>query len=63
MTAKVDKSACIGCGLCSSICPNVFQMEDDGLAGVYANPVPDDDKGSVQEACDNCPVGAISINE
>ncbi|HVJ48276.1 ferredoxin [Desulfitobacterium sp.] len=63
MTAKVDKSACIGCGLCSSTCPNVFRMEDDGLASVYTDPVPDADKESVQEACESCPVSAISIED
>lgn len=63
MTVKVDKGACIGCGLCSSICPSVFQIDDDGLASVYANPVPEADTESVQEACDNCPVGAIYIEK
>ncbi|MBU3804700.1 MAG: ferredoxin, partial [Candidatus Cellulosilyticum pullistercoris] len=29
MKAFVDKDTCIGCGLCPSICPDVFAMDDD----------------------------------
>ena len=29
MKAHVDKDTCIGCGLCPSICPDVFAMDDD----------------------------------
>ena len=32
MKANVDKNTCIGCGACTSICPEVFSIEDDGLA-------------------------------
>ena len=63
MNAKVDKNVCIGCGLCTTTCPNVFQLEDDGLAAAYTNPVPDADQDSAQDACDNCPVSAISIDD
>ena len=31
MKAVVDKETCIGCGLCTNICPAVFDMDDDGL--------------------------------
>lgn len=27
MKAVVDKETCIGCGLCPSICPEVFSMD------------------------------------
>ena len=29
---SVNKDVCIGCGLCSSTTPSVFEMDDDGLA-------------------------------
>ncbi len=32
MIAKVDPDTCIGCGTCPAICPEVFQMNDNGLA-------------------------------
>ncbi|KLU61186.1 ferredoxin [Peptococcaceae bacterium CEB3] len=63
MIAKVDKGTCIGCGACPSICPEVFQMEDDGLATAYVNPVPEAVEGTAQEAADGCPVEAITIEK
>ena len=30
MKARVDQDTCIGCGVCPSICPEVFDMKDDG---------------------------------
>lgn len=63
MKANVDKDTCIGCGLCPSICPEVFEMQDDGKAGVMADPVPDSAKDSAKEAEGSCPVNAISVEE
>ncbi|RKX43855.1 MAG: ferredoxin, partial [Thermotogae bacterium] len=28
----VDKDACIGCGVCENLCPEVFKLGDDGKA-------------------------------
>jgi ferredoxin len=57
----VDKNICIGCTLCSSVAPEVFQMEDDGLARVYLNNemVSDDLIPKADEALETCPVDAI----
>lgn len=53
----VDKDACIGCGTCVAVCPNVFQLGDDGKSHV-ANP-----KGAtepeIQQGIDSCPVQCI----
>lgn len=61
MNASVDKDTCIGCGACPSICPEVFRMNDDGLAEAYVNPVPSDVEETAQEASDGCPTDAIHI--
>ncbi|NLC97213.1 MAG: ferredoxin [Erysipelotrichaceae bacterium] len=58
---KIDKDLCIGCGLCESICPSVFQMNDEGLADVVKQPT-EDEFDSVSEAIDSCPVNAISAD-
>ena len=63
MKAYVDKDTCIGCGLCPSICPEVFEMEDDGLSHAKVDQVPDDAKDSCKEAEESCPVAAISTEE
>ena len=59
MKAIVDQETCIGCGLCPTICPEVFCMECD-VAEVCGE-VTDENKDSVQEAVDSCPVSAITM--
>lgn len=49
MKAFVDQSGCIGCGLCADTCPEVFRMNDEGLAEAYAD-VTDATRETAQEA-------------
>ena len=52
----VVHDTCIGCGLCESLCPDVFQMTDNGRAQAIGEVPPE------AEARDECPVSAIDIN-
>lgn len=61
MKAYVDKEACIGCELCVEICPEIFEMEDDGLAVAKDSEIPEDLLGDAQEAEESCPTDAITI--
>ena len=61
MKAKVDKDTCIGCGLCQSICPNVFSMDSDGLAIAINDDVPESSQDDALDAQSSCPVDAISV--
>ena len=63
MKAIVDKDTCIGCGLCPAICPEIYEMEDDGKAIASDNEIPEAFKSSAQEAAEQCPVDAIAIEE
>lgn len=56
----VDPDVCIGCGLCAELCPEVFEMRDDGLAYVK-DASACEGLDSCQEAADSCPVDAISL--
>ncbi|MBE7034567.1 MAG: ferredoxin [Ruminococcaceae bacterium] len=49
---------CISCGLCTSTCPEVFDMGDDGTAKVIAQPEPSQE-ACVSEAAEGCPVAVI----
>jgi ferredoxin len=62
MRAIIDKDTCTGCGLCPDLCAEVFEMDGD-TASVHANPVPQGAEECAQEAADDCPVEAISIEE
>lgn len=61
MKANVNDN-CIGCGLCEGICPDVFHMNDSGLAEAITDDIPADQHDLAQEARDACPVSAISID-
>lgn len=63
MKTKVDPDVCIGCGLCPSIAPDVYDMGDDGKAHAIVDKVPEGSEGASQEAADSCPVSAISVDE
>jgi ferredoxin len=55
---SIDRSLCSDYGVCESISPDVFELGNGGLAVLRAGMSEDE---AVQEACDSCPVGAISI--
>ena len=61
MQAMVLEKACIQCGLCASLCPEVFTLDAGEPARVTADPIPDEQKIGVQEAADSCPVAAIQV--
>ena len=58
MKAIVKPDVCIGCGLCASTVPEVFELNADNKAEVYGI-VTDENRDAVQEAIDTCPVTAI----
>lgn len=55
---SIDRSLCNGYGVCEALAPDVFELGDDGLAVLRAGVSEND---AVREACDSCPMGAISI--
>ncbi len=62
MIAQVEKDVCIGCGACPSICPEVFEMDEDGLAFALKEQVPSDQEELAEEAAESCPTEAIVLN-
>ena len=50
---------CISCELCTTICPEVFSMNEEGVAQAIDEDVPEESEDSAEEAMDSCPVDAI----
>ncbi len=58
MKYQVNPS-CIGCGLCTVTCPQVFRMSEEGRSEVCQDTVEGSDVSAVREAMNACPVNAI----
>ncbi len=58
MPIKIDQDSCIGCGVCQSLCPDVFEVGADMKAHVKEGA--DESLSCVDEAISSCPTGSIS---
>jgi len=58
----VDQDLCIACGTCVALCPEVFELKDDGKAIVKTRlPVFDAKlKTKIKDTIESCAVEAIS---
>lgn len=56
---SVDTSACVGCGLCEQECPEVFEVQGDGIAHVKAQSCA---AHNLAEVAELCPVNAIKAS-
>lgn len=61
MRAAVDEDGCRGHAVCCSICPEVFDLSDDGYAVVRVPEVPVEFEESARKAAANCPERAITL--
>jgi len=63
MKARVDKDLCVGCGACTEVCPEVFQMGEDDIAVVQLDRIPPEHEEACRDAADQCPTDAIEIED
>ena len=63
MKVKVNQDACISCGACEAICPEVFNLNDEGLSEVKEDQknkeIKKDLQDQVNDAISSCPTNAI----
>ena len=67
------KDECISCGACAAICPEFWEMDDDGMAHLKESAKvedhweriidTEDSRARNQEAVDVCPVTIIKIEK
>ncbi|MEX0567581.1 MAG: ferredoxin [Candidatus Njordarchaeota archaeon] len=67
---KIDPDKCIACGVCMSLCPDVFVAGDDGKSQLaeqfrkdspHEGEIPEDLLECAQNAAGSCPNQAITI--
>jgi ferredoxin len=63
MKVTIDKELCIDCGVCESLVPEVFSVNDEGFTVVIMEDVPEELQDDVREAAEECPTEAIIITE
>jgi len=57
----VERKLCIGCGLCASMLPEVFEMDDEGKSVVKnENGAPLE---KIKEVAEMCPARAIKVKK
>ena len=61
--AIAQRSACCGYGICAEICPQVFELDDNGFVTVAVNTVPAGLEAQAREAAAACPQSALAIEE
>jgi len=62
MKAYVDREKCISCGLCESLCPDVFELDEESISVVIVDEIPADSESCAIDAQEQCPTEAISVD-
>ncbi|WP_165190274.1 ferredoxin [Caulobacter soli] len=63
MKVHINQDVCAGFGICVGVCPEVFELHDDGYATVLVDEVPPDLQDLVRTAESQCPARAISVSD
>lgn len=61
MKATVNKNTCIGCGICVDICPEIFEIDPQGLSEAMVAEVSSYYLPEAMNASSACPTNAIKI--
>lgn len=56
---RIDRSLCVGFGDCVTVAPDLFVLDEEGIA-VFRAPGARFDRDNLLEACRACPVDALT---
>ena len=62
VTVRIDRLLCVGFETCIEVAPDLFELDDEGIAVVCAdtNGTPHED---VLGSCKSCPVDALEVHD
>lgn len=60
LMVKIDRLICVGFESCVEVAPDLFQMDEEGIA-IFTSDTNEVDKEIVLEACKECPVDALVV--
>lgn len=62
---KIDREKCIGCMSCTSVAPEVYEMDDERKAVLREDADPDEKKvlEKAEKGAEMCPVDAIEVEK
>ncbi len=63
MKIIVDRSKCSSIGLCEATASDIFEIGPDGVLHILMDDVPEDRRTDLEQACENCPTQALSIED
>ncbi|UOQ91584.1 ferredoxin [Halobacillus shinanisalinarum] len=65
--AIINQETCIGCGNCEGLAPDIFDLDEGGLAFVKLDqnrgtiPIPENKVDNLEEAVVECPTDSIKV--
>jgi len=57
----VDRERCLGTGSCEALAPELFEVGDDGIVEVLAQPEDEQGRAVAADAVQACPTRALSL--
>ena len=56
----VDRNLCVGTGMCTSIAPDLFELDDNGVLVLHEERITPRAREEIDDAIACCPVEALS---
>ncbi len=61
MKILIDHEKCTALGICESLAPDHFEVDDEGNLQLLKETVSDDEIQAVEDACAGCPTEALRL--
>lgn len=63
MKILVDRAKCTGLGLCESLAPEIFEVDDAGDLILLREELDEDQRADAEAAISGCPTAALELQE